>query len=576
MKNRGVNKTAEEFFKVDRDCVNSPHNLDFIDDAVEMYLHHIKNNSKIAVLVDVDVDGFTSAALLINYTNLQKKFGDWQESTCELVPVFHQGKIHGLDDTEMMRRIRDEVKPDLFVIPDASGSKAQYKALTDLGIDILVLDHHDTEEKGFGNEKVVVVNNQHSYEYTNKDFSGVGIVWQFCRALDEVLTFVCADNFIDLVAVGNIGDVMDMRSDETRYLCNLGMSREYINSQLIQFLRASAYSMRDGKYNPHTISFNVVPYFNAVCRIGEMSDKEMLFKCLIDEDALTMVQSGKRGHSEDVLLVEEGWRLATNAKGRQDTRKNKLADMVDKVINEEALFGNQVIVLAFDDFKEEYRALSGLTCNKLIEVYDRPVILAFKNEDGSYSGSVRAPDNIPAYANFRKQCLESRLFKYASGHPLAFGVGFNAGMAEAITEYFNDKYSNMDVSLNEKVDFIFDADDPEICDVIEELAMYENIWGQNLEAPVIAIKNVKLSPGKMSLVGGKKNTLKIAYPWYELINFNSSETEYNSLKLPYDGVEQYYTATIVCHSPTINEYGNNRTPQLQFSNYILGDVRYEF
>lgn len=475
-----------------------------------------------------------------------------------------------------MRRIRDQYKPDLLVIPDASGTFDQYKALNDLGIDIIVLDHHVMEERGDG-VHTIVVNNQQSEKYTNKDFSGVGVVWQFCRVLDEKLTFVCADTYLDLLAIGNISDVMDMRSDETRFLCNLGMQNSNINSNLVHYLQMNSFSMRDGKYNPHVIAFSIAPYFNAVCRIGDMEEKEMLFKCLIDAQAFSMVQSGKRGHTnEQVQLVEEGWRLASNAKGRQDTRKNKLATQIDEVINQERLFDNQVIVLAFDDFKEEYRALSGLTCNRLIEIYNRPVILTFKNEDGSYTGSCRAPDNIPAYADFRSQCEQSKLFKYASGHPLAFGVAFPAENTQKIIAYFENKLSGIDLTVSEKVDFVFDADDPEICDMIEELTMYENIWGQNIDAPKIAIKNVKMGCGKMSLIGSKKNTLKIAYPFYELINFNSSEAEYDSLKLPYDGIEQYYTATVICHSPSVNEFAGTRTPQLQFETYQLGDVRYDF
>ena len=576
LQNRGIDRTANDFFNLDWSCVNDPHNLDYMSEATKLYKKHIQNNSKIAVLVDVDMDGFSSAALLFNYTADQKKYGDWKESTAELVPVFHKNKTHGLGDKEMMRRLRDEIKPNLLVIPDASGTAEQYKALTDLGIDILVLDHHDMPERGDG-EKVIVVNNQQSKNYTNKDLSGVGIVWQFCRALDEELSFINADEYLDLVAIGNVGDVMDLRSDETRFLCYEGLNSENLHSNFLNYLKFTSYSLQNKDYCPIVVSFNVAPLFNAVCRIGDMEEKEMLFKCLLNDSSNERVISGKRGHeNEEVPLVEEGCRLASNARGRQNTRKDKLVGMINEVISKEQLFRNPVIVLGFDDFKDEYRDLTGLVAAGLSDYYDRPVIITFKNEDGSYSGSLRAPDKIPAYANFNDQCQASGLCTFVAGHQQAAGIGIKPDCIEQLNDYFKERYAQIDTSLCEKVDFVFDANDPELADLITELAKYNNIWGQNLEAPKIAITNVKMSPTTMTLCGAKKNTLKVSLPDIELINFNSSQAEYDSLKLPYEGVEQYYTATVIGHDPTLNEFRGNITPQLQFSTYELGEIKYDF
>ena len=577
LRNRGVEKNAEEFFSVGWECVNNPHNLDNIDIAADKLIEHINKNSKIAVLVDVDVDGFTSAALLINYINMQKELGDeWKDYSGEIVPVFHKSKTHGLDDREMMTRIRDEIKPDLFVIPDASGTDYQYQALTDLGIDLLVLDHHDTRYYG-DNEKVIVVNNQHSKKYTNKNLSGVGVVWQFCRVLDEKLTLVCADQFLDLVAVGNIGDVMDMRSDETRFLCRLGLMRENIRSQFLNYVQFTDYTLRDKEMNTETVGFSIAPKFNAVCRIGDDTEKGFLFDSLLDSKALMKVPNGKRGHTgEEVALVEEACRLADNTRTRQNNRRDKLMELIDNVISDEGLQGNQVIILAFDDFKEEYRALGGLVCNQLIEIYDRPVIITFRNEDGYYSGSFRCPDRVPAYNNFKDQLEESGLCRYVAGHQYAAGVGINPENVDKLVDYFNEKYEGLDTDIYQKVDFIIDADDPELPDLICELAQYSSAWGQNLEKPVIAIRGVKLAKSNMLLCGAKKTTLKVSCLNFSLINFKSGQTEYDSLKLPYNGVEQYYSATVIGYDPAINTYMGSSTPQLQFRDYILDSVKYDF
>lgn len=185
-----------------------------------------------------------------------------------------------------MRRIRDEIKPDLFVIPDASGTKQQYQALNDLGIDIVVLDHHDTSERGDG-EKVIVVNNQHSKDYKNKDLSGVGVVWQLCRVFDDKCTFVCADSFLDIVALGLVSDVMDLRSPETRFLVNEGLKPENIRSYFLEYAQFSLYGLRNSNYNPHQIAFQIAPLFNAVNRFGDDEERDLVFRSLLDDESKT-------------------------------------------------------------------------------------------------------------------------------------------------------------------------------------------------------------------------------------------------------------------------------------------------
>jgi len=329
--------------------------------------------------------------------------------------IIHKDKSHGLDDTEVMRRLRDLIKPALLIIPDASGSAEQYKALNDLGIDIVVLDHHDTFERG-NNDTTIVVNNQHSEKYINKALSGAGVVWQLCRVFDDILQLDFADRYLDLVAVGLVGDVMSLASDETRFLVQEGLKPENLNSPFLQqCLKDMAFSIGE-IITPTAISFYIAPMFNAVVRIGSDAEKEMLLKALIEKDATEMILSGKRGHtSEKVQLVEEALRQSTNAKSRQKTRQDKLAAKIDKVIEEEDLLKNKILILGIDDFDADQRALSGLVANKLQDTYQRPVILVFKNENRTYSGSARAPDTIEAFDNFRLQCEQTGLCHYCAG-----------------------------------------------------------------------------------------------------------------------------------------------------------------
>jgi single-stranded-DNA-specific exonuclease len=172
--------------------INSFLDLNNIEAAVKMLFKHLKNNSRILIQVDSDVDGFTSAALLYNY--LRANYPN-----ARINYQVHDQKRHGLDMVDSIY----QNKYDLIIVPDAGSNEYEkHKELKDLNIDCLVLDHHDAP---YESEFALVVNNQLSERYENKDLSGVGIVWQLCRAMDHFSIEKPnrpADSYLDLVALG--------------------------------------------------------------------------------------------------------------------------------------------------------------------------------------------------------------------------------------------------------------------------------------------------------------------------------------------------------------------------------------
>lgn len=123
---------------------------------------------------------------------------------------FHATKTHGINI--------DLIPPNttLVIAPDSSSNDYDiHETLSNKGIDVIVLDHHHADKVS---EYACVVNNQ-LCDYPTKSLSGVGIVYKFCQYLDQVLEqpgFV--DRFIDIVGVGLVGDMMDIRDFETHYL----------------------------------------------------------------------------------------------------------------------------------------------------------------------------------------------------------------------------------------------------------------------------------------------------------------------------------------------------------------------
>lgn len=579
--NRGVEDIGS-FFELDWDCVQTPYDIVNLEAVADKILHHLRTSKSIAILVDADADGFTSSAVLGNYIEMQRLHGDngpdetWDGNTPEITYLFHENKEHGLSDTVVMKKLRDLVKPALLIVPDASGSATQYKALNDIGIEVVVIDHHKVNDGKYG-DMTIVANNQLSPQYKNKDLSGVGVVYQLCRIFDDKLKLVIADKWLDLVAVGLVGDVMDLRSPETRFLVQQGLANPQ-SQFILQTLETLDFSMK-GELTPFTVAFYIAPLINAVNRIGSQEEKELLFRAMLDADGASPIESGKRGaKGEMVPLVMEALRQATNAKARQARRQDKLAALIDDVVSEEGLLENKVLLVTIDDFDQDQRALAGLICNKLQELYQRPAILVFLGDDMNYAGSVRAPDRTEAFADFRQQCEDSGCVVYAQGHELAFGIKIASSKMADFQEFFNVKYDSIDVSQTYNVDFVVDAKDPALPDIIADISQYKTLWGQGLSEPLIAIKNVQIGPSNTILYTRKNPpTMKISLPnGVDCMRFKSSKEEFDSLIIPYDGnTEQCYTTTIVGRA-SMNEYQGSVTPQIFIVDYEVHGAEYIF
>lgn len=108
----------------------------------------------------------------------------------------HSGKQHGLKDFIDKIQLKQY---KLILCPDsASNDFEEHFRIKSYGGNTIVLDHHLADKIS---EDAIVINNQLS-DYPNKELSGVGIVWQFCRFIDKILNINNANEFLDLVALG--------------------------------------------------------------------------------------------------------------------------------------------------------------------------------------------------------------------------------------------------------------------------------------------------------------------------------------------------------------------------------------
>ena len=534
---------------------------DCIEKGAKMLVSNIQQESNTLVICDCDCDGFTAAALLINYLN--DSFPSFVQNNLKW--YVHEGKQHGLSDCMDYINQKDF---KFIIVPDAGSNDYElHKELKDRGIDILVMDHHEAE---YISEDACVINNQLS-DYPNKELSGVGVTWQFCRYLDRLLGTSYADYYIDLVALGNTGDMMSLTSIETKHLINKGFLPENIHNPYIYEM----WQKNKFKLGEHITSidaaFYIVPMINAVQRSGSIEEKELLFKSMLKSDAFKMIPSNKRGHKpgEEERLVDQAVRMSTNVKNRQTRTQDAGMELLEKKIEKEGLLKHKVLLFTLKDGQVD-RNIAGLIANKLAAKYQRPCCVITET-DNNYQGSARGYETS-GLTNFKDICEESGV-EWAQGHQNAFGVCIAADKLESFIDNTDRALADMSSEPVYYVDYIYTGGDVNPQDILT-IGGLKELWGKDFNEAMVAIKDLKVSKDMVQVYRKSSNTLKITLPnKVNIMKFNATDEECEMLE---NQTGAYVQMDVVgtCH---INEFFGNVTPQIFMEEYeITGSGKYLF
>ena len=564
LNNRGI-EDYKTYMNLTDDVLIPYEKLDNIQEAVKTFDYHYMKRNLIKILFDEDVDGITSGSSMFNYIKRM-------DSTYPIEYIIHtRAKAHGLSEDVV---IDDNTK--LLIIPDAASNDVeQCKALNERGIDVIILDHHEIEKE---NTYAIVVNNQSSKEYKNKAFSGVGIVYKFLQALDEYYWNEYADDYLDLVALGNIGDMMDIKSYETRHIINKGIVN-IKNKCLEAFIKAQDYSM-NGKVNIHNIQWYIVPVINAMIRIGSSEEKELLIKAFIEQDEFfeykTRATKDKASEIIQESIYDRAARLSKNAKSRQDKLKEKsVLAVVDKAKID---CDNDDKVIIVDGTEIVDNGLTGVIAMKVAETFNKPCIILNKHieneilinsETGEeenkskvvYGGSSRNINNSPIF-NLKDIVNEINVFDFAQGHQSAFGIKLQLDKLVEAKEKLNEKLINVIYESTYLVDFILDNSEVSLT-LINDIEKLGNIIGQGIDESRIAVENIRINKRDIELIGKSSNTIKFINNDIEYIMFNC---KYGNELLNWINDTWNEGSSIeinVVGKPCINEFGNIRTPQVK-------------
>ena len=172
LENRGIND-VEHFLNPIAEDLLPLDSLMRIDDARQIIEKGLDNNKKFGVHWDVDTDGITSGTIMTRYL---------MNYTDKVSSYINTGKAHGLIGQDLEQFNGVDV---LIVVDSLDKDTTQYEKLHSQGVQIIILDHHTIDQNVEYDKYVTLVSSQRNYD--NPNLSGAGVVWKFCKYLDEYL-----------------------------------------------------------------------------------------------------------------------------------------------------------------------------------------------------------------------------------------------------------------------------------------------------------------------------------------------------------------------------------------------------
>lgn len=551
LNNRGI-QDIQTYLNPNDSVIYNPNLINNMQQGVEMLFRHL-GKDLIYLIVDDDDDGFTSAAIFLNY--LYKIVPSIVEAN--IIYDFHPHKAHGI----WLDQIPQETK--LVIALDSSSNEYNiHEQLSNKGIDVLVIDHHKADKVS---PFACVINNQ-LCDYPTKSLSGAGMVYKFCKYIDNLLNLNYADDFLDLVSLGLTGDVMSLRDLETSYLTRKGLENIQ-NPFMREMVEKNSYQLGTD-ITSIGVAFYIVPYINAVARLGTKEEKKILFEAMLDWKALNQIPSTKRGYKGQMeAIVTQAVRMSNNIKNRQNKIRDENIEIISNQIEEKDLLKNKILIIQSTPEEPINRSISGLIANRLVSEYQRPVIILNKyniDNEITWEGSARGYEKsqLKDLQTFEQK---SNLINWAQGHANAHGLSISDENLSKFIDYCNQELKNVEFTPDYRVDFIWQYSDI-LAKNILDIGNLKHLWGKDVEEALIVIKGIRVTANNLHLMAKDRNpTLKIDLKDnIKAIKFKSGEEEYNNLYTKQGCV----IIDILCKCE-INEYCGNINPQLIIQDYEI-------
>lgn len=509
-----------------------------MDRAVEILSEKIREEKRIRVIGDYDIDGVNATYIL-------------QQGLSELgadVDTDIPDRIkdgYGLNIDLIDRAIDDGI--DTIITCDNGIAAADEIAYgKENGLTIIVTDHHEVPYVEMNGEKeyilpradAVVDPHRADCEYPFKGLCGAAVAYKLIEALYNVMLRdpEDVDYLMENVAIATVGDVMDLTGENRIFVKQgLEMLKRTQNPGLKALIECTGIDVE--RLNAYHIGFVIGPCINASGRLDTA------------KRALDLLNA--RTRRDAVMLAED-------LKALNDSRKEMTERGVEEavqMIESTSLKDDRVLVVYLPDCHE---SIAGIIAGRIREKYYRPTFVLTRAEEG-VKGSGRS---IETYDMFAQMCRCRALLTKFGGHKLAAGLSLEEENVERFRETINELCELSDEDLQEKVSIDMRLPFPYITEqLVNELELLEP-FGKGNPKPLFAERNLRaVSP---RIFGKNRNVLKCRLQdqqgnQMEAVYFGDVEDCLQAMERKQVMSFTYY--------PTINEYMGRRTLQLTIVNY---------
>ncbi|MDU4849348.1 single-stranded-DNA-specific exonuclease RecJ [Clostridium sp.] len=535
--------------------LHNPREMKDLELAVNILKEKIITNKKIRIIGDYDVDGVISVYML--YTALKKCNANVDY---EIPDRIKDG--YGINE-KIIKEAKDDGVDTILTCDNGISAIDQIKYAKELGLTVIVTDHHDIPFVEDENNKKIFLRSdadailnpkQKDCNYKFKSLCGAGVAFKLIEVLYEEFNIDKEECYklIEFLAIATVCDVVDL-IDENRIFVKKGLEKinNTTNLGLGELIREN--EIQDKTISVYHLGFIIGPCINASGRLDNA--KKGLRLLLADEE------------DEAVHLAKELVKL--NAE-RKDMTMKGVEDAIE-IIEGTEIINDKVLVVYLPDIHE---SLAGIIAGRIRERYNAPTLILTNGEEFA-KGSGRS---IEEYNMFEKLLECKELLEKFGGHPMAAGLSIKEENIDKLREKLNENSMLKDEDLIKKIkiDCVLPLDQINFR-VIEDLEKLEP-FGKGNEKALFGIKDVNVI--KAQILGENRNVLKLKLKSnsdkiFDGIYFGNIEEfeqtvcdKYNSEELSklYDGIFNDVKLDFVFY-PNINEYNGNVSIQIVIQNY---------
>jgi len=487
-----------------RALLPNPSSLQDMDAAVARLVTAIRKREKVAVFGDYDVDGATSTALFVRYFRMMG-----QEVIIHIPDRVTEG--YGPNSNAILKLREDGAQVLVTVDCGVTSFEALHTA-NQAGFDVIVLDHHQVEEKL--PPAVAVVNpKRHDDNSGTDNLAAVGVVFMLLvglnRALRQAGLFTDEmpepdlKQLLDLVAFGTVCDVVPLTGVNRAFVAQgLKVLDAGVNAGLASLVSMTGAKSPLGTYH---IGFVMGPRINAGGRVGR---SDLGARLLSSDDA---------DHASN--LVAE---LEQNNVARREIEANALREAIDQA-EKNMPKDCRALVVAGEDW---HPGVVGLVAARVKERFNVPAC-AVTFLSGHGKGSGRSVEGVNLGAAILA-AREAGVVETGGGHAMAAGftVARNKlpDLCAFLSEHVKSQVGQEKTVLPMSVDGAIDihAAVPELVELLSRMEPF----GAGNDEPRFAVPSVRI--GRADIVGGN-HVRAFAFGSnggrLKLIAFRASETE---------------------------------------------------